>query len=233
MKFKFKSAISIILVMALMMNFCISAFAAESKIPADALVLTEENGDIYYFAMEDTETTRTSNLYDANGDVILTLVLDKEQGIIYNPDNGASASAPTSAVAPITPCSVLPAGEKDYEYEFCQLGDSYEKDTFITASEIANMVGATASSVAIAACLLTWSGFSAVSMKELMNKVEDIAEFIAGCFILQRFDFKVCFTILNYCAELYESDMSYPDGGFWFLGYLASPHDMYIIDIYT
>ena len=110
--------------------------------------------------------------------------------------------------------------DKDYEYEFCSLGESYTSTSTITVGEIVDMVGVTASVVTIAAIIASMAGI-AVFQGAAQNKVKMLAKEIAALIAAGNSDHVIEMEFQFVCREVWEADESYPDGGFWFLGYVV------------
>ena len=210
---------------SLLFNLTIPAFAFDDNANKNTTIITDditdEFGNAYQISIYETEFTRTTRLTDINGNVILSLIYNIETNVLYNPDNGATMVIPLSEVK-LTPCKVLSANDKDYEYEFCALGDSYTKDYSITANEIINMATTTnLTATIIEAVLIAATGGIAftVAAKQV---IKTLASAIFTRIDLGDLNFTVYYELKYYCTEFYESDWSYPNGGFWFLGYAVS-----------
>lgn len=185
---------------------------------AEATVSVLEADDDYQIIVRETDAGRTTMVADESGQIILALVYNKSTGVLTNPVNGATLVVPTYE-ATLSPCAVLSANDHDYEYTFCQLSDSYTRTYYITGDEILGMIGTTALSVAvIQAALISATGgviFTAIAE----TKIADAASTALSYYNTGIMSFTLGYQMRYYCTEFYESDVSYPNGGFWFLGY--------------
>lgn len=188
---------------------------------AEATVSVLEADDDYQIIVRETDAGRTTMVADESGQIILALVYNKSTGVLTNPVNGATLVVPTYE-ATLSPCAVLSANDHDYEYTFCQLGDSYTRWYEITGRDIVMMTGVNisliASPVVIEAALGASLPAAIVSGSKAalrLASIEIFDRFIAINDPLFIFHYELRY----YCTEFYESDVSYPNGGFWFLGY--------------
>lgn len=222
MKIKSNTIISILITFSLLFNLTTPIFALDDNANKNKTIITDEFGNTYQISIYETEFTRTTKLTDINGNVILSLIYNIETGVLYNPDNGAAMILPISE-AILTPCKVLSTNDKDYEYEFCTLGDSYKKEYSITANDILNMAATTVLTVAIVeALLVAIAGGISFDSSVIKDVIKPAASAIFTRIDLGDLNFTIYYELKYSCAEFYESDWSYPDGGFWFLGYAAN-----------
>ena len=122
----------------------------------------------------------------------------------------------------LTPCKVLSTSDRDYEYEFCLLGDSYTKEYSITGNEIVNMAATPIITAAIVQTVLIAVTGGIAFTKAALTLLTEAATAAFTRIELGKLNFTVYYSLKYYCTEFYESDSSYPNGGFWFLGYAVS-----------
>lgn len=221
MNIKLKSIISALITFSLILNITIPAFATEEPAKTYEILTTDDLGNTYQISVHETGLTRTTRLTDISGNVILSLVYNIETGTLRNPDNGATMLIPSPEIV-LTPCKVLSSGDKDYEYEFCSLGDSYTKEYSITANEILNMAATTVLTVMVVQTVLIAATGGIAFTTFAKNSIQTLASAVFQRIDIGNLNFTVYYKLKYFCAEFYESDLSYPDGGFWFLGYTVS-----------
>lgn len=180
--------------------------------------IVDEMNNSYDLRQTEDITTRITSLYDSTGKCILRLEFNKTNGEFTNLDTGAQIYL--SGIVPATsgPCSVL--SDKDYEYEFCSLGDSYTSTSSVTVGEITKMVGATASVITIMAAIAAMAGVTVFS-GSAKSAVETLASEILALYVAGQEDHTIDMTFRYKCSELWEADSSYMGGGFWYLGYVV------------
>lgn len=211
-----KRYVSIFMIAIMSVQMLIHSYAGGNS-NLSILRMEDESGNLYALEQEENIKTRIVKLYDDTNRLVLTLEFDKTTGTLKNLNTGYSLEIP-GMDKKIGPCSVL--SDKDYEYEFCSLGESYTSTSTITVGEIVDMVGVTASVVTIAAIIASMAGI-AVFQGAAQNKVKMLAKEIAALIAAGNSDHVIEMEFQFVCREVWEADESYPDGGFWFLGYVV------------
>lgn len=221
---KFKRLVSLCLAMVLALNaMTISYASGNNNIRNSKLATTtiaDETGT-YTVTMEDTVSSRITKMFDEDGNLLETLILDKKEGILTNSKTGVSLQLPEVTKSIAKPCKLFV--DKDYEYEFCAIGESRPVSYDYTVAEIIDITTAiTAAAVAFVVCALcgvdSFSGSAATKLTSYSKKVVDLYKNGYG-------DRETNFKTKEVCTEQWESDSSYPGGGFWFLGYMPSKKD--------
>lgn len=215
-----KKLLSLFLVLVFVLS-ATPVLATNDAPAAEATVSVLETDDDYQIIVRETDAGRTTMLVDESGQITLALVYNKSTGVLTNPVNGATLVVPTYE-ATLSPCAVLSANDHDYEYEFCQLGSSYTRWYEITGRDIVLMTGMTISLIPSAVVIEAALGASIPAA--VVSRSERVLS-LAAAEIFDRFIafndplFIFHYELRYYCTEFYESDVSYPNGGFWFLGY--------------
>lgn len=215
-----KKLLSLFLVLVFILS-ATPVLATNDAPAAETTVSVLEADDDYQIIIRETDVGRTTMLVDETGQITLALVYNKSTGVLTNPVNGATLVVPTYE-ATLSPCAVLSANDHDYEYEFCQLGDSYTREYSITANEIIGMIGTTvaATKIAIEGVLFAVAKVALTGAAKAV--LSDTAAAAFTKIDLGNLNFTIYYSLRYYCTEFYESDVSYPNGGFWFLGYAVS-----------
>ena len=226
---KIRKVLAIIMAVVCVFGSLTTAYAQAKSLSTSnitTLILEDESGNDVKLVVEEAMNSRTTKLYDSTGNLIQTLVLDKESGVLSNLETGVQREM--HELKSINPGVCNYSLTTDYEYEFCSLGDTYSTDEEVTVAEIKAMVGTTFTVTKVTAYLITLGAFAGVksAVKTLITNCAKkiVAKENAGdtsAVVTMTFTFK--------CQEQWESDSSYPDGGFYFLGYLPYDFD-YSID---
>lgn len=224
MKIKKKALVGMILIIAMMMNFCIPAFATDVSITQEIAVFDDE-GQPKRIVIEETPTSKITTLYNQDGQVELRFVFDKKTNILRNPENGTEMQLSAVDTTILEPCAVFASGDKDYEYEFCKKGQTKkETEERMTIGHIGQMVGILADTVAILTFLYALPTITALSIitDNIKSNLKELAVKIADCLLGGVLNKTVYIDVILKCEEMYENDPFYPTGGFWFLGYYPS-----------
>lgn len=219
---KFKRCLAFLMVIAFTLNIGMMSFA-QANYKQVYSVAVGENLE-HEIIVEEHMNVRTTKLYDKSGELIMHLELDKTTGTLTN--IGTRAVITKTGLQAISPevCNVL--SDTDYEYEFCSLGDTYSRKEYITYAEIYSMIDHTVSQSAqvsqIVAILVGLAGVG-VLLPTVTSTIQDLAKDIFDSILEEDLDDRS--VELNFtfsCRELWESDSSYPNGGFYYLGYVVS-----------
>ena len=100
------------------------------------------------------------------------------------------------------------------------MGESYTSTNEVTIGEIENMITVTVSVISITAVIVGYAGVAAFT-GAAKSKVSKCAASIKALIDVAANDDVVTMTFRYKCKEVWESDPSYSDGGFWFLGYVT------------
>lgn len=212
MKTNIKKITSIFLSVLLIANLSTIAFAnSNNRTPVSYL------GDGYTIQQEETKTIRTSYLYDDSGNLVDTLIFNKETGVLYNPNNSNYIALQSDELQIFEPCQVT--SDKDYEYELCSLGETYTSSYTETVGTITGMITTT---VAVSSIIFVIAGIGGIGAltSAMQTKIGRLASSIYALYTVGSTDHEVEFTFRYKCIEVWESDPFYPNGGFWFLGYM-------------
>ena len=222
MSSKFKRCLAFLMIIAFTLNIGMMSFA-QANYKQVYSVAVGENLE-HEIIVEEHVNVRTTKLYDKSGELIMHLELDKTTGTLTNIGTGATISK--SGLRAISPevCNVL--RDTDYEYEFCSLGDTYSRTESVSYLEIYDMINTTASeSAQVAQILAILVGLAGVGvlLPTVTSMLQDLAREIFDSILAEDLDdrwVELKFTFS--CRELWESDSSYPGGGFYYLGYVVS-----------
>lgn len=214
MKMKMRRLLSLVLSIMMVFSVTMYSYAQENNLTRAAFSLLED-GITYQIVQEESMLVRNTYLYDSNGTLLQTLIFYKDSGVLTNPENGNSLYlSPTNA----GPCTV--STNTDYEYEFCSLGSSVPREHEVTVGEIADMISTTTATLsAVKAVLGAIVGITVFtgSAKTLFEECADWVKEYLNSFVLDHIVHMYTYEV---CTEQWESDSSYPNGGFYFLGYL-------------
>lgn len=168
----------------------------------------------------ENEDSRVTVFTDPSEKSQMVLVFNKKEGILRNVSSGIELVVGKYEYLP--PCRVF-ADQKEYEYEFCQLGQYkyIQRDTML--SEFVAMITVTISFISIMAAIVSISGFAlAGAAATAVSRLTDaILDLISQSEPLRHY--RLHMTFAEHCEELWESDPYYLGGGFWFLGYMPTP----------
>lgn len=225
---RLKRLVSLCLAMVVVLNTMMVAYAQTNsertakKSNIETVVVEDETGR-YTITVEETMLSRTTKLYDESGKLIQTLILDKETGVLSNPDTNVSIVMDSQRDVRPEMCRTTRSHE--HEYEFCSLGEIDKSTESVTVAEIIEMAGLTVgASVATSKIVAVIAGLAGVSSLKgtALKTAKAIANKIKSEILGERFDTEVVMDFTFKCTEQWESDSSYTGGGFWFLGYLPS-----------
>lgn len=215
-----KKYLSFLLVFVMAMNMLsYASVSTTQELPETSMSVSikDISGEDYVISQTETSTIRSTYLYDSDGKLLETFILNKTSGSMTNPKNGKTIKVPEMLGRKMETCDVMRAG-KDYEYEFCSLGESYTESSSLTVGEICGMISAGVSAVTITAAIcaiagvVSWTGAA-------KGAVSTLAKEILNLWTKGISDRTIDMTFKFVCREMWETDSSYPNGGFYFLAY--------------
>lgn len=202
------------MLIALSLLFPVLAFPSSAKSPSPIVSVQMISDDTGNYVMKITEDTISlaSQLIDKDGNIVVSLLVDKESKTMYNTLNGQSIQF--SPQKELKPCSVTP-----FDFDFCDEGDAYTSEVYsITVGEIIKMFGVTVSVATLVTFIQTTiKGVVGAFLKKGSSTVG--ANAIVGILSNAADNVVIYFDCRYICVEMWESDPFDPNGGFYFHGY--------------